>query len=228
MRYAGSPRYSAWDPSGLSGAGPDHARQRLPSFRVLLPDRLGRDPGRADRLAHDAGLSEGRLPPDPSDADGPRVHDRLALRVVVDAHLGDVDHEAGARRGGEDEPRGEPDRGPVPGEPHVDSGVGELHLRDAHPETARDVEQGVVVRGGERLRAADEGVVGIEPPHPGGGENGRNRRRDGGRRNGAEEARCDPPHRSLRGPPARLGVLLIRVHVQRIATCRPLRPRSAP
>ena len=174
------PEIQCMRPERIVRSGTDRPRQWSAAPGGFLTDRVGRKPDRTGLLPDDAGLSERSLPTDPADTDGPCAHDRLALRVVVDPHLCNIDHQTGTRGLGEDEPRRQPDGSALAREPSVDSGVGKPEFRKPHPETPRYVEQRVLVPCDVDLVAAHHRFTRVRPPHHGIGSSSRNRHRDGG------------------------------------------------
>ena len=177
------PEIQCMGAEGIVRSGTDDPRQRVAVHGGLFADRLRRIPRRIGLLPDDAGLTERSLPPDPSDADGPCPYLRPVLGVVVDPHLGNVDHQAGAGSIGEHEPRRQPNGGTLARNPGVDSRVGEPDLGEPHRETPRNVEQRVLVPRDVDLMAAHQRGIRVRPPHSGVGRGGRERRRDGGGEN---------------------------------------------
>ena len=171
------PQVQRVGPERVVRTGPDHARQNLTAPSVVLAHRFWRIPCRKRLLANHGGLPERRLPADPADADGPCMHHGSVLRIVVDPHLGEIDHHPGAGRIGKDEPGGNPDGRPLAGKPDVGAGIGEAQLRNPHPESPGDVEQRVLVPADVDRGTADHGLVRGQLPGTGERGGGRDRRR---------------------------------------------------
>ena len=150
-----------------------HVRQRPSVLGMFLDDRLRRIPGRILDLLGDPGLAQRRLPVHASHGDGVGLDARrLALfggRVVVEAHLGHVDHYALARALGEDEAARDHHLGALEGRPDADVGVGANHLLVADAVLVTNVDQGVFLVGDDGVDLADEitlfgeGVVAARP-----------------------------------------------------------------
>ena len=220
----GKPEIQRMRSQRIVGSGTDDTRQRIAAPGGFFTNRIGRVPGGTRLLPDDAGLPERRLPADPSDADWPCTHDGLALRVVVDPHLRDIDHQTGPRPLGKHEPRRQPDGRPLAGQPHVHPRIGQPKLRKPHPETSRDVEQCVLVPCDVDLVASHDGIFRIHPPCTRMGCRNGNRHGDGSRK----QPRHGPPCcRSPRKACTRIDGGRAS-HGKRIATGHPCRPRSVP
>ena len=224
MRYWGNPRYSACDPSGLSGPGPTTRGSGSPflaaSSRI---DSGGYHVGRTfflTMLVSPSGVSQ----PDPTNADRPCTHDAPALRIVVDPHLRDIDHQTGTRRLGKYEPRRQSDGGSFPGKPHIHPGIGKPKLREPHPESSRDVQQCVLVPCNVDLIASHHGIFCVGLPYPRPGRSNGNRHGDGN----CEQPADGQPHRRSRGQACNRIDDGRTSHVKRIATAHPCRPRVVP
>ena len=188
------PEIQSVGPERVVRSGADDPRQRIAAHGGLLTDRLGRIPRGIGLLPDDAGLAERSLPALPSDADWPCPHERPVVGVVVDPHLGNIDHQTGTRRVGKHESRRQPNGGAFARQPGVDARVHEPELREPHPETPRDVEQRVLVPGDVDLVAAHHRRIRVRPPHAGMGRDSRSRRReDGCEQPGRGQARRHPP-----------------------------------
>ena len=185
------PQIQRVGPERVVRTGPDHARQNLTAPSVVLANRSRRIPCRKHLLANHGGLPERRLPADSADADRPCVHHGPILRIVVDPHLGEIDHQPGTRRIGKNEPRRNSHGGPLAGKPDVGSGIGETQFRNSHPELPGNVEQRVLVPGDVHHSTADHGFVRVHLP----GAGTRGGGRDG---HGQDERETPPPDQRLR------------------------------
>ena len=141
-------------------------RQRIARRRVLLAHRLGRIPGRILAASgDDVREAERRAPVHLADADriGDDLHGLAALRlgIVVQAMLGQIDHDAFTRTGRQNVPAGNRRSVlPAPGIHGSTPGIHTNQLLRAEAEFAREIVESVLVDRRGRFVAADHRVGG--------------------------------------------------------------------
>ncbi len=111
-------------------------------------------------LLTDVRLTQRRVPVHLADADREGDDDGLLvflrLRVIVEAVLREVHHDAIARSRRKNALSGEQDVLAVAGNPHIRAGIGADDLLVSEAVASRDIEQGVLVRRLDVLIGADE------------------------------------------------------------------------
>ena len=147
---------------GIVGrAAADEATRVVALLDVLAADRLGDVPLRIDGLAGDVEPAARGSPvvapePDRVGVDRRQLRVLLAALVVVEPHLGDVDHDPLVAAAGQDPFRRQHDRGSGARDPGVDARVRVDDLVVAEVVETRDVEQRV---------AGPDGVARARPDH---------------------------------------------------------------
>ncbi|MNP15549.1 hypothetical protein D3C76_1079130 [compost metagenome] len=134
--------------------------QRITVCCVLGLDRSRRRPGRVRCLGGDAGVGNRRAPAFTTDTQRERVHHVLAFRVVVEAVLGQVDHDAFTRARWQDEAGRQDDFRADAWQPGIDTRVGRDHFRVAQIVGGTKVGEGIFVLGLDHLHLADDVLTG--------------------------------------------------------------------
>ncbi len=145
---------------GIVRAGRHHLGQRIAFGGMLGTNGLRRIPGWILDLVHHLGHPDRRAPAITANTQRVGEHRMTTLGVVVHAVFGDVDDDAFARSGRQDEARRQDDLGTGAGQPGVDAWIGRHHLGVAQVVLLAEVGEGVFVGGLDDLNLADHVFTG--------------------------------------------------------------------
>ncbi len=143
-------------------------RQDVAFLFMLLAHRQRRRPHRVLHVRYDLGAALRRRPADLADADrmGEHLHRAVfrrvlgRLRVIVEPHRGEVQHQPFARRVRQHELRRQHDRRALARQPGIDAGIGAHEFLVADVEAPRDVGERVLFVRVRDLQPADHALVG--------------------------------------------------------------------
>ena len=145
---------------GVVGSGRHHAGQGVAGLGVFAANGGGGIPGRILDHLGDGGGAQRRLPVHAAHGDRVGLHrTRLAFLgrgVVVEAHLGHVDHDAVARCIGQDELGRDGHFGTLAGIPDADVGVGAGDGVEADAVLVSDIDEGVFLVGFDGVDLTDQ------------------------------------------------------------------------